>query len=301
MNSSPSTICLNMIVKNESHIIIKTLTNLCEKINFSYWVICDTGSTDNTKELITDFFKEKNIKGELHEHMWKDFGYNRTLALECAYNKTDMLFIFDADDEIAGTLVLPETYDHDGYTFNFGNDVVYIRPLLVNNRKKWRFVGVLHEYLACSEHSTPHKNIVGDYYIVSGRTGNRNQNPNKYIDDAIILKNAHYDVLSTDYGLSCRYAFYCAQSYRDAGMKEKSIEWYKKRAELKGWNQEVYYSYFMIGRQYMDINEPEKAIYYWSLGIQADKERLECLYEIISYFRKIEYYEMREGLLLKYE
>jgi len=290
MNSSPSTICLNMIVKNESHIIIKTLTNLCEKINFSYWVICDTGSTDNTKELITDFFKEKNIMGELHEHTWKDFGYNRTLALECAYNKTDMVFIFDADDEIAGNLVLPETYDHDGYTFNFGNDVVYIRPLLVNNRKKWRFVGVLHEYLACSEHSTPHKNIAGDYYIVSGRTGNRNQNPNKYIDDANILKNAHYDVLSTDYGLSCRYAFYCAQSYKDSGINymDDAIEWYKKCLDLNMWLQEKYISCFYIGNLYMAKNDMTNAMKYWYKTIEYDSERIEGIINAINYLTKNE-------------
>ena len=52
----PPTICLNMIVKNESHIIKNTLEKLCNKIKFSYWVICDTGSTDNTREIITDFF-----------------------------------------------------------------------------------------------------------------------------------------------------------------------------------------------------------------------------------------------------
>ena len=46
------TICLNMIVKNESHIIEKTLENICNKIKISYWVISDTGSTDNTVELI---------------------------------------------------------------------------------------------------------------------------------------------------------------------------------------------------------------------------------------------------------
>ena len=55
---SPS-ICLNMIVKNESHIIKNTLEKLCNKIKFSYWVICDTGSTDETIEIITEFFKTK--------------------------------------------------------------------------------------------------------------------------------------------------------------------------------------------------------------------------------------------------
>ena len=45
--SEKKSICLNMIVKNESHIIIETLKNLCSYIDFGYWVISDTGSTDN--------------------------------------------------------------------------------------------------------------------------------------------------------------------------------------------------------------------------------------------------------------
>jgi FkbM family methyltransferase len=275
-----------MIVKNESHIIVKTLNNLCDKINFSYWVICDTGSTDNTKELIIDFFKEKNIRGELLEHEWRDFGHNRTLALESAYNKTDLLFIFDADDEIVGNLVLPNTYEHDGYTFNFGNDVVYIRPLLINNRKKWCFVGVLHEYLACSENSTPHKNIEGDYYIVSGRTGNRSKNPNKYFDDANILKKAHYDIMTTDYGLSCRYAFYCAQSYKDSGYIDESIEWYKKCLDLNMWLQEKYVSAFTIGNLYMAKNDMKNALKYWYKTIEYDPERIEGIINAINFLTK---------------
>ena len=35
INEIPS-VCLNMIVKDESHIIEKTLEMLCNKINFSY-------------------------------------------------------------------------------------------------------------------------------------------------------------------------------------------------------------------------------------------------------------------------
>ena len=95
---SKNSICLNMIVKNEAHVIIKTLTNICSYINFSYWVISDTGSTDDTKSVITNFFKKNNIKGEIYDDKWKDFGYNRTVALAHAYNKSKYLLIFDADD-----------------------------------------------------------------------------------------------------------------------------------------------------------------------------------------------------------
>ncbi len=60
---SKQTICLNMIVKNESHIIETTLVNILENVKIDYWVISDTGSTDNTVDIITSFF-EKEIYQE---------------------------------------------------------------------------------------------------------------------------------------------------------------------------------------------------------------------------------------------
>ena len=281
------TICLNMIVKNESHIIIKTLENLCNYFNFSYWVICDTGSTDNTKELISDFFKNKQIDGELVEHDWVDFGYNRTKALECAYNKTDMLFIFDADDEIIGNLVLPDVYDCDKYTFQFGKDVAYIRPLLINNRKKWCFKGVLHEYLENIDKVYGKINIEGKYYVVSGRTGFRNKNPNKYIDDANILKTAHFDEYEKDYALAGRYAFYCAQSYKDAGSAyiDNAIEWYKKCLNLNIWLQEKYVSCLTIGDLYMTQKDVHNALKYWYKTIEYDGERIEGIVNAVTHLR----------------
>ena len=281
------TICLNMIVKNESHIIIKTLENLCNYIQFSYWVISDTGSTDNTKELITDFFKNKQIDGEIVEHEWLDFGYNRTKALECAYNKTDLLFIFDADDEIVGEFVLPDVYDCDLYKCKFGVDFVYYRPLLINNRKKWGFKGVLHEYLVNIDETRGGKNIEGNYHLVSGRSGNRSKNPNKYRDDAIILKKAHFDESLKDYGLSCRYAFYCAQSYKDAGSDymDDAIEWYKKCLTLNMWDQEKYHSCLSIGDLYMKQNDKENALKYWYKTIEYDGERIEGIINAINYLR----------------
>jgi glycosyltransferase involved in cell wall biosynthesis len=119
-----------MIVKNESHIIYNTLKNICEKIPITYWVISDTGSKDNTKKIIKSFFKEKKIPGKMINHKWKDFAYNRTKVLARAYNKTDYLFVFDADDSIVGDIILPPL-THDKYMMTFGNDVLYERFLLI--------------------------------------------------------------------------------------------------------------------------------------------------------------------------
>jgi len=272
-------ICLNMIVKDEEENIIATLTNLTSHIKFSYWVISDTGSTDKTKDLITSFFENK-IPGELHEDKWEDFGTNRTKALEYAFGKTDYLFIFDADDKIEGDFRIP-TLSHDKYMCSFGPSVKYVRPLLVTNRKKWRFVGVLHEYIDCIE---PHTTgvIMGDYYIVSGRTGNRNKNENKYIDDANILAKA-FETEKNEI-LAARYAFYCAQSYRDANQKEESIKWYKKVLELNNWAQEKYFSCIQLGILSSDKDE---SVFYFLKSIHYDSERIEGVVFAMEHYHRV--------------
>jgi GR25 family glycosyltransferase involved in LPS biosynthesis len=274
--SKSQTICLNMIVKNESHVIIQTLENILSNININYWVISDTGSTDNTKELIQTYFNEKKIPGELLEHAWVDFGFNRTIALECAFNKSDYLFFFDADDTIEGKLILPDKLTYDKYDFIFGHGFTYLRPLLINNRKKWKYIGVLHEYLVGDDI----KSIItlqGDYYIVSGKSGDRNKDPNKYIKDAIILKNAFEKEEKMDLNLASRYAFYCAQSYRDAGptYTEETLDWYKKCLILNNWDQEKFFACIMIGNIYDKKNDMNNAYKYWLKSIEYDRERLD--------------------------
>ena len=39
-----------------------TLTKLTNKITFIYYIICDTGSTDNTVEIVKNFFNEFTIQ-----------------------------------------------------------------------------------------------------------------------------------------------------------------------------------------------------------------------------------------------
>ena len=277
-----------MIVKNEAHIIASTLENLCNYVHFDYWVIVDTGSTDDTKQVIRDFFESKNIKGELHETEWKNFGFNRSDALSKAFNKTDYLFVFDADDRIVGDFILPLDLNKDGYHLKFGDNFSYIRLLFVNNRLHWKFMGVLHEYITCTNenYNCILDNIDGNYHLVSGKSGARSNNPNKYRDDALILEKAYKDAVEMKDDIMVRYSFYCAQSYKDDGNAAKAIQWYKKRISHGGWNQEVYYSYITIGQLYAEMNNIESAFYYWTLSFDADPERCEGIYYIIKRCRE---------------
>jgi glycosyltransferase involved in cell wall biosynthesis len=89
------TLCLNMIVKDESHIIEQTLENICQHFKLDYWVISDTGSSDRTPEIIENFFKAKNIQGEIIYEAWQNFSYNRNIALKACLGKSDYILIFN--------------------------------------------------------------------------------------------------------------------------------------------------------------------------------------------------------------
>jgi len=282
-----ATICLNMIVKNESHIIETTLEKLCQKISFDYWVICDTGSTDNTCQIITDFFKNKEIQGELFHDEWQNFAHNRTLALERAYKKTDLLLVFDADDEIVGDLVLPTHVLFDEYYLKFGSDsgFSYSRVLLINNHKRFQFLSVIHEFINCKEGPTTSTTINGDYYVISGRTGSRSLDPDKYLKDALILGKAYHVALADNDPLFHRYAFYCANSYKDCGQYENAITWYKiTLSHEKQWPQEKYISCLYIFDCLNALNRKEEGFFYLVKSFQYDNERVECLFPLLVHY-----------------
>ena len=252
------TICLNMIVKNEAAIIWDTLENIIAHISLDYYVISDTGSDDNTAEIIEQFFAEKGIKGEIHHDEWVSFAHNRNCALQHAQGKTDYVLIFDADDRFEGNFVLPEELTSDRYYFRMANNIsgsnVYFRTLMFRNDGSFYWRGVLHEFVEQRKKTVVEQKIFGDYYVISGRFGARSNNPQKYLQDALTLEKAFYSPEDED--LKDRYAFYTAQSYRDADMYEKAIEWYAIRANLGGWYEEVYHSLLQISLLKSELNAP---------------------------------------------
>jgi hypothetical protein len=275
-----------MIVKDEADIIGLTLQNLVEKVHFDYWVICDTGSSDNTIKIIKDFFHQKNIPGELHEVPWKDFAYNRTKALEFAYNKSDYLLMFDADDQIEGNFLMPKLTS-DSYKVQFMSDsrtMVHSRDQIFNNRKKWKYEGVLHEYAVCMEDSNGIGFIPGDYYFIGRSVGNRSKDPRKYAKDAEILEKAFEEAYEKKDPIFHRYAFYCANSHNNCGQKEQALKWYKKVLSIENWHGEKYIACQSIYDIYEELKEPELGLYALVESIKYDKDRVECIYRLVLYY-----------------
>tara|TARA_B100000287_G_C20658992_1_gene789535 strand:+ start:10 stop:1251 length:1242 start_codon:yes stop_codon:yes gene_type:complete len=241
-----------MIVKDETHIIESCLESMSQYID--YWVICDTGSTDGTQDMIKDFFEKKGIPGELHEVPWEGFGKSRTRALGLCDGKADYAWMIDADDYVEGDFQFPEPMNADGYSLKIQRgDFTWWRNQIFKTGISWGYEGVLHEYAACSGKKPEELNqarINGNYHIEARTMGNRNVGISaveKYTKDADMLLDALTNPESPNYEpKNSRYQFYLAQSYFDSQQFEKAETAYLDRANLGGWEEEVYYSMFRM-------------------------------------------------------
>jgi len=228
-------ICLNMIVKNEALVIGRCLDSVLPFID--RWVIVDTGSSDDTRALVQQHLRSK--PGELHERPWKNFGHNRNEALKLAAPQAEYVFFIDADERLA----VPTQFERgnlvaDGYYLSceYGG-TTYARCALVATRLPWRWEGVVHEYLTC-DGGFQLQTLAGPLIVVS-HDGARSRDPDTYLKDAALLEQA-LRVNPDD----ARSTFYLAQSYRDSGQLEKSREVYRRRSEMKGWEEEGWFALY---------------------------------------------------------
>lgn len=281
----PPTVCLNMIVKNESHVIERCLTSTLPLIDT--WVIVDTGSTDGTQEVIRQFFEKQGIKGELFERPWKNFEHNRNEALQLASGKADYVLFMDADDylDYEPGFELP-FLDKDYYHITiYHSGTKYDRIHLINNHLQWSWKGVLHEALIAPPAATS-ASLPGVRNVFTGE-GARSKDPKKYLKDAQILEEA---VLKEPD--NSRYAFYLAQSYLDAREHAKALEAYEKRVAMGGWDQEVFWSLYQMGHIKEALGKPQgEVIQSYLRAYQYRPSRPEPLYEVMHIYAKAGEYE----------
>jgi hypothetical protein len=286
-------ICLTLIVKNEAKVIercLKTTLNI-----ISTYCICDTGSTDNTKEVITEFFKKHKIPGVIHDTPWVNFGVNRSILLEKSreHCPDGYSWMIDADDIAHGDLDKSafKAINSDGSRKYNGMFVTirrgtleYQRVQFFSNKSKWSYKGALHEQRYLENETECTTVIHSNFWIDSTTDGSRSVDPKKYENDAKILQ-AEYDKPN-----GCEEphtVFYLAQSYKDAGNIPQAIKYYKERIVLNdkniGYDQEAYISCYQLVQLVDDFDEKIK--YAWK-GIEITPKRLEAPYYLIKYARE---------------
>jgi hypothetical protein len=309
-------ICLNMIVKNEEHCILETLQSIVKYIGC--YVISDTGSTDNTINIIESFFKENNIEGKIINNEWVNFAVNRTYALEAIKNlsvKCDYIFIIDADDIVINPEILFEEFNSviknneiDIFYLNYKdeiNGIEYKRTQIFNNKLEWEYKSPIHEYIICKNKDNLTSYLLkNNYYILSRRKGNRNLNPQKYLNDALTLIKQYEiepDILNNKNNKpnKVNYLFWIAQSYRNYGDTDNAIKYYDNFISncLETQIYEKFYSYLCLGFLLIEKNKKmykNEIIKVLINGYNCCKTRAECLVKL-GYFY-IDNYEYENAL-----
>jgi len=278
-----------IIVKNESHVIERCLNSV--KPIIDYVLIVDTGSDDNTIEVINTWLSNNNILGQVIFEPWKNFAYNRTFALSKLreIDWIDYALMIDADETLSYSegfdpINFKESLTHDYYDVqtNLGGHL-YNRPQLTSNKREYKYVGVVHEFLELTNSGS--KGYISDFINIPIQDSNRNKGGNKFLQDIELLKEAisHEDEGSW---IKSRYMFYLAQSYRDSGNLEMALETYLKRADLGYWNEEQYVSLFNAGNIMRDLGYPKnEVIQTYMRAHELLPWRAEALYGVVYYCR----------------
>jgi tetratricopeptide (TPR) repeat protein len=274
------TIALCMIVKNESKVIKRCIDSVRNIID--YWVIYDTGSTDNTKDIIAKELKD--IPGELYESEFINFGYNRTELVQTARNKADYLLLLDADMvAIIGKNFNKDDLIYDQYTIRYLGNLDYGQRLLVKGTLDWSYVGVTHEYIFCNYARTSGElDNIKIRHLADG--GSRSD---KHIRDIKLLEE---DLKKTPGNV--RSMFYLAQSYRDNGQLKEARDMYLKRHRAGGWDEEAWYSLYQAGKLMMRLQQIDAGINTLMKAYDLRPHRVEPLYEIVLYMRHKKMYNM---------
>ena len=284
-------IILLLMIKNESNIIERCIGRALEHVDAV--CILDTGSTDNTVEVCNTYLAASNKPFKVSVEPFKNFGYNRTVSFEKAQElckeldwdaTTTYALVVDADMVIKPSpefknfkLSLP------GYTvIQHNGSIKYYNVRLAQCSYNWKCIGPTHEYWS----GDPTDKIPEDiFYIDDINDGGCKSD--KYERDIRLLTEDL--VLHPD---NCRTHFYLAQSYKDNGRFKDAIGHYKMRIKLGGWYEEIWYSYYQIGKCYECLKQPEKFEGWMNKAFAFHSHRAEPLYCLVRYFKdKMEHYK----------
>ena len=285
-------ICLNMIIKNEAHLLPRLFASLHTVVD--YYVISDTGSTDNSIELVKELGKKYKIEGIIESHPWVDFSHNRNIALEMAnialrehkhqckwwlaFDPDEELIIHDTDfaKKLNSTISyrIPKTYK------NF-----IITPLLLMSfeQKEWRWQGAIHNHLENTSDNKQTQLLEGlsiKCHLVEGNKSKAFANQKeKSIRDAELLEIELKESIPTRTNIQ-RY-FSLANEYHESQQIEKAIVNLNIVVQHQNLAPKAttYFAHLQLGNIYFEqYKDQSKALEHYTKAAAIIKNRKEALY-----------------------
>ena len=272
-----TTLCLNMIVKNEQNTILRLLKSV-ENIIDTFCIV-DTGSTDETVSMIMNFFGERKIKGKLGFTVFENFEKTRNYALKMAEGMSDYILLLDAD-MIFHYSFDKNKLDKDYYSvFQENGEIRYHNTRIVRNNGCFYYRGVTHEVVLSK------KEVIGGVmkdelaWIEDLEDGGCKENKIKR-DRKLLETNLD------DEEMRGRYYFYLASTLVALGEIDRAIEYYEERLKLGGWEQELWCCCYRLGGLFLKRQDAHKAIFYFLEEYNHCPDRVENLYYLVVTYRQ---------------
>ncbi|NBO22403.1 hypothetical protein EBU94_03555 [bacterium] len=230
-------ICLNAMVGNEAPTISRMLNSVSPYID--YFVIQCNGKADNTKQIIEEYFKEKNIPGFTYEIDWNFPGWNRDHALQTCLKSEhgcDWILRMDADETLQvdsdfDWSILEDTTVQSYNVTAQAGIVKYFRTWFWNAKLPWFFQhDKRHETIHLPEigENFQRKNLPFSFRHIVSQDGETWYVPRKFLRDALELeidKVVGNTVLEDSYHL-----WYIGKSYSDCYGNPDELAFGKKHS-----------------------------------------------------------------------
>jgi glycosyltransferase involved in cell wall biosynthesis len=254
-------IALLMMLKNEELMLHISLDSCIGHIDSI--VIYDTGSTDNTIQILKDFSDKNKIPLRLKEGEFKNFSESRNVSLDFAdtFEDIDFILLMDCNDQLQGGDKLKDfcrkELDSNNNAYLMcqhwwsGKYDKYFNSRLIKARREWRYKGSVHEYMydASTNKGPSIFKIPDDIILYQDRTTDDNKTANRFTRDK--------ELLLIDYKKDPREPrtlFYLAQTCSCLNQPEETLYFYKLRTELEGFQEEKFHAYLRCGEYSERLN-----------------------------------------------
>ena len=269
------------------------------------WTILDTGSTDNTIEIINKVLVGKK-KGKLYQEQFINFRDSRNRLLElagddCKYTlMLDDTYILKGDVKQFFNLIRSDQFADSYSLYIKSNDTEYSSNRIVKTKSKLRYKYTIHEVIQCENNI----NVIipiDDVYIFDERF--------EYMEERTMSrKKLDIELLEKEIEINPddpRNYYYLAQTYKFINEHEKAFEYFMRRINLNddGFIQEKIDALFEAARTAnFKLNMP------WNIceklylqAYELDKNRPDSIYFIgINYYLKDNKEKAFEYLKLAY-